>query len=97
MARQKWTEEENNILKKYYQTMGNRIVNYLPGRTFEACKSQASKLGFTHERVDWTKEEVDLLFKHYPHMGDKVAFYLPKRTKTACTRKANELGIKRYR
>lgn len=97
MARKQWTEEENYVLRTCYQTMGSKITKCLPGRSLASCRSQASKLGITYERVDWTKEEVDMLFKYYPHMGDKIVSYLPKRTKSACNRKAKELGIKKYR
>ena len=97
MARKKWTEEENNILRKYYRTMGSAIVNYLPGRTYKACQAQASKLGCTYERVDWTKEEIDLLVRYWANTGRAIARYLPKRTATACARKAAELGLPRLR
>jgi len=91
--RKKWTEEENAILKKYYQTIGKDIVNHLPGRTFKACRAQASKLGITYDRTRWSKEELDILIKYYCNMGTKVSFYIPRRSKAAIAAKAKSLGL----
>ena len=43
-----WTNEENQILKEYYKTLGpTKISQHLPNRTYQAIQTQAQKLGLT--------------------------------------------------
>ena len=40
-----WTEEEIDLLFKYYPKIGKKIQKYLPKRTPTACARKANELG----------------------------------------------------
>ena len=39
-----WTKEEDDIIKKYYHSMGSKVASKLPGRSESACKNRARKI-----------------------------------------------------
>ncbi len=76
-----WTEEENNILKKYYPVEGYKeVIDRLEGRTRGAINLQAKKLGIKAPDNTWTEEENAILRKYYPVEGIKVIDKLENRT-----------------
>ena len=90
-----WTEEENNILKKYYPVEGYKeVIDRLEGRTRGAINLQAKKLGIKAPDNTWTEEENDILKEYYPSEGCKVANRLNGRTKKSIKMRVNKLGIK---
>ena len=90
-----WTEEENNILKKYYPVEGYKeVIDRLEGRTRGAINLQAKKLGIKAPDNTWTEEENAILRKYYPVEGIKVIDKLENRTKLAIITQAKKLGIK---
>ena len=92
----KWSEEEDEILREYYPQMGSRVAERLPNRSETSCYTRAYKLGLKVH--NWTKREDSILRKHYPLMGGKVAALLPNHTKAACVARATRLAVKiRYR
>lgn len=52
-----WTKEENNILYERYPTMGKRVMQYLPGRTYLAIKRRAAKLDLRFVRLSTVEAE----------------------------------------
>lgn len=49
--RKTWTEEEDAVLKKYYESVPlNLLVKHIPGRTEDACRNRAGKLGLSKLR-----------------------------------------------
>lgn len=94
----KWTKEEDAILEKYYQTEGRKVVERLPGRTPETCRSRASKRGIAKNKPvsgrRWTKEEDDILHKYYPIEGKNVVKRFENRTSNSCWLRASLLGLK---
>ena len=88
-----WMEEENRILREYYIVEGTKVVNRLKGRTKEAIKKQAEKLGLIISS-QWTEEEIEILKKWYPIEGLKVLDRLEDRTKAAIQAMAIRLRIK---
>lgn len=40
-----WSTEEDSIMRRYWPTEGSKILPRLPGRTYEACRTRAIKLG----------------------------------------------------
>lgn len=91
-----WTKEEDDILRQYFPTEGRRVSKRLPGRSENACCSEAYKLGLCQERVKngWTDEEIAILTKYFPSMGPKVAEKLPGRSENACQYRACVLGVR---
>lgn len=94
----KWTDEENEILKKYYLVERSKVANRLKGRTKVAVKSQAKRLGLTVPKTGrkWTKEENELLKEYYPIEGYKVMKRLKGRTKKAVQEQASKLELNIY-
>ena len=78
----RWTKEEDDIIKKYYPIEGENIKRRLNGRTYTAIKTRARKLGVFYKNR-WTKEEDDILRKYYPIEGVKVIERLENRTENA--------------
>ena len=92
----KWSEEEDAILREHYPVMGRRVAELLPHRSETSCYTRAYKLGVKVH--NWTRKEDNILRKHYPVMGGKVAALLPHHTKAACIARATRLNVKvRYR
>lgn len=89
-----WAQEEDDILRVHYVSMGSKVANLLPGRTRKACKDRAYQLGLTTEtRVPWTEQEDNILRAAYPNMGSKISAHLPGRTPEACKSRASYLGL----
>ena len=89
-----WTEEEIDILKKYYLIEGTKVSERLKGRTKLAVKRQARILGLNINICKpWTKNEIGILKKWYPIEGLKVVSRLEGRTKSAILSKAIKLSI----
>lgn len=88
-----WTEEENEILKKWYPIEGTKAAYRLEGRTREATQTQAKRLGLKSFNI-WTEEENETLRKYYPIEGIKVIDRLEGRTKYATKKQVRKLGLK---
>lgn len=57
-----WTDEEYEILKKYYPTEGINCISKLNGRTAETVRTIAYKLGIHYiAKSVWTTEKIELL------------------------------------
>ena len=92
-AAARWTEDEDIILKRYYQTEGKRVVERLPGRSLPSIKNRAVKLNLTVKHLTWTEEEDRLLSMYYPIEKSRVSERFPNRTKTAVMLRARHLGL----
>ena len=89
-----WTEEENEMLKKFYPIEGTEVRDKLDGRTKKAIYAQARKLGLKAPDDLWTEEENEILKKWYPIEGTKVVNRLEGRTMGAVHAQARVLGLK---
>ena len=90
-----WTEEENEILRKYYHVEGTRVADRLEGRTRGAVREQARRLrlGINNNKKLWTEKEIEILKKWYPVEGIKVKDRLNGRTKAVIHNKAGKFGL----
>ena len=68
--RRQWTEEEDEICRKYYPSEGSSINKRLHGRTRQACRLRARFLGISSNKEvrymrsnSWTPEEIEILKK----------------------------------
>lgn len=95
LKRREWTEDENKILREYYLIEGSKVADRLEGRTKEAIKTQANKLGLRINSDLWAEEEIEILRKYYPIEGMKVKNRLKDRTRYAISTRASELGLKK--
>ena len=88
-----WTQEEDDILRANYVSMYSKVVDMLPGRTWNACKTRARQFGLATKISPWTKTEDDILRANYISMGSRVVDMLPGRTRNACKRRAGQFGL----
>lgn len=88
----RWTKEEDDIIKKYYPIEGENIKRRLNGRTYAAIKTRARRLGVFYKNR-WTKEEDDILRKYYPIEGVKVIERLENRTENAIKARSSSLRL----
>lgn len=90
-----WTNEENEILRKYYPIEGLKVEERLENRTKGAIMAQISRLKLKFGK--WTDEEIGILKKYYSTEGLRVKERLKNKTENAILRKSSELNIKSNR
>lgn len=88
-----WTEEECEILRKYYEVEGSAVHKRLPGRTAQACAIRSRQLGLWRGSELWTEEEDDIIREFFVAEGGAVASRLPGRTPQSCRDRASKLGV----
>ena len=70
----KWTEEEDNIIKKYYPKEGGNVYLRLKNRTYNTVMGRASALGIKYDNEEnrkWTEEEDTIIKENYIKLGKK--------------------------
>ena len=90
----RWTEEEDNILKTFYPYIGSDVVELIPRHSRDACTDRANRIGLKYYANTWSEEEDKILIEFYPSMGRKVYEKLIGRTPRACFDRAKLLGLK---
>ena len=74
-----YSEEELELLKKYYPIEGPSCYVRFPNRTKDGIVKQANALGIKHTRY-WTEKEKKIFKKYYPTEGCKVIERLPNKS-----------------
>ena len=87
-----WTEEEIEILKKYYPVEGIKVMNRLENKTKNAILFKVRQLKIKSLK-SWTDEEVKIFKQYYPVEGMKVTNRLNGRTKIAVRTFASKLKL----
>ena len=88
-----WTEEEIEILKKWYPIEGIKVKGRLNGRTKSAIRNQVRELDLKAPDISWTEEENAILRQYYPIEGCGVVDRLNGRTKKAIEGQLKRLGL----
>ena len=94
MQKQRWTEEEIEILKRYYGKMRREELQakYLPNRTIPTIAQKAKALGLTRNTPPWSEEENKILMSGWTLMPkNRLLNMLPGRTWTQCRNQVNKL------
>lgn len=101
----KWTLEEINILKDYYNLMSDReVIKMLPGRTIMGMKHAVRKLGLGRKEIKhkiftnthWTMRENLFLIENFSKLPNvELMKFLSGRTLVAIKARAQKLGLKR--
>lgn len=95
--KKRFTEEEVEILTRYYATEGPKVYKRLPKRTATACALKARRLGLqvTSSQRVFTPERDEILRKYYPTEGGRVAERpgMEGLTPRQCNFRASTLGI----
>lgn len=101
-----WTDEEINILKKYYNTysVDALIKKFFPNRKIGQIIKKKSELGlavtnrFKDGELYWTEDKLELLFNEYPHMNTEEfynKYFKDDMSLSGLYGKINSLGIKK--
>lgn len=94
----KWTEEEDNIIKKYYPKEGGNVYLRLKNRTYNTVMGRASALGIKYDNEEnrkWTEEEDTIIKENYIKLGKNIINLLPGRKLGSIITRAHKIGIKR--
>lgn len=88
-----WSEEEDNILRKYYPTEGSDCYDRFINRTKIAVMQRASILGITYTEHSWTEEELNIVKEYYPSEGSSILSRLPGKTLYAVKAQARRMKV----
>lgn len=90
-----WTEEEIEIIKKYYSAEGSiGCAERLKNRKITTINSVARKLGIEYIGDSWQINEDEIIKKYYPTEGvSGCVKRLPRRTPTAIIARASRIGV----
>lgn len=91
-VKDKWTDEEDSILKEYYKYDGSEVYKRLQGKTKSECSKRVKLLGLTKNR-GWTEDEDNILREYYDSDRDSIWRRLPGRTQGAIDSRARKLGL----
>ena len=82
-ASKKWTQDEIEILKKYYWDLGPLgLTKMIPNHPHCSIVAKGRKLGLnSKDKVFWTDEEVEIMKQYYTTEGTKVYKRLQNRSK----------------
>ena len=86
-----WTDEDVEIISKYYPYIGKYVSRLLPNHSENSCKWYASKHGLFFNSLSskrWTQEEIDILKKYFSSEGCETVKRLKGRTYRDCFIKA---------
>lgn len=95
-----WSEEEDNIIKKYYPIEGKDVIKRLNNRNESSCRNRAKILGIksNSHSTAWTEKEDKILKKYYPIEGLKVKRRLKsKRSNRAIQVRASYLKLNKQK
>lgn len=92
-----WTEEEVEILKKYFGMMPLREIQqkYLSNKSYDDLRTKTNCWDGGYKKLtEWSDDELEILKKYYFILSFKeIQKYLPNRTIKSIQRKANYLGL----
>lgn len=97
ITRPRWTEEEDEILYKYYSEMSVKEIQdkYLPYKNCISIRQRASRLGIV-SGCFWTEEENNILKEYYGVMRHEELKnkFLPNRTISSIRKQGRILGLR---
>lgn len=94
---QVWTQEELDILRKFYPTEGVDGISKMLKKSKLQIKNKAFNLKLKYARVhnrEWTKEEDDIIIKNYSFGGVDRCADLLDRSREAIVSRAKILNVK---
>lgn len=71
MYNSKWSKKETQYLLDNYGKIDNKILSTKLGRSLDAIRWHASKLGLTNKEKEWTKEELKFLYENMSSLSYK--------------------------
>ena len=98
-AHQRWTSEEDALLRKHYPTMGYSVTELFPTRTEKSIRNRVVRLGLRQESSPdkWTVAEDNLLRNSWGSSSrEEVDALFPGKTYPAIARHAATLKITKH-
>lgn len=95
----RWTEEEDNILREFYPISGAKGCQvYLPKRNSSTICTRATLLnlvsGITNKNKQWSPEEDEIIKANYSKDRTDLTDLIPNKSKGAIQQRASILGVK---
>ena len=91
-----WTQEEKEIIRKYYPSEGAKIVKRLPDRTIPSIKNQAKKMRVFAIVGSFSKHEDQLIRDFYRSLGGLgLHKMMPHHSAKEIYARANDIGVKK--
>ena len=91
-----WSEQELDIIRKYYAEDIKLVQELLPNRTYKSIVTKAKRIGIK-SREFWSNEDDNLLSEIYPKMSvDEVLKYFPNRSRNSIIKHAIKLNLQSY-
>ncbi len=96
---EKWSDDENEILKKYYPiTKNSEMCKYLPNRSCESIISRANNMNITKEyKYSWSDDEIIFLKQNYKKYKIKELSYFLKKSSNAIKPMLKKLGLSKQK
>lgn len=94
-ARDKWSEEEDSILRENQGIPVQELMKLLPGRSKASITGRKHSLGIRgiREHHEWTEKELTVLREHQDLSSKEIiSKYLPDLTVSMVVRKRKEMG-----
>lgn len=93
----RWTEEELDLLKKYYNKLDHSILKKsIPNHTWLSIKEKARVLGLSRKRVAWTDLEDSIIKENYSTMPIKeLSNLFSDRSFTSVKQRCIDLGLRK--
>ena len=91
-----WTDEEDEIIQKFYPIEGSNVCLRLKNRSKRSVFSRAFNLGVGHIPKNWSREEDQRLRETYPVEGIACFSKFPGRTKHAVHKRATQLNLNHF-
>lgn len=89
----RWSDDEVDILREFYPTMGGSVSEMLEKRTSRQCVAMANRLNISYVPREWTDDEDSIIKEYYPKIGTDVIAMLHNRSRRLVRKHANEMGI----
>lgn len=90
-----WSEEDNNLMRKYYPSMGSKVKSMLSvERSIDAIQMRALVMGLTYNRnKKWSNEDKIFIKENYGILSVKEIAERLKRTESSVANMVNRLKI----
>src|SRR5262245_30288423 len=92
-ANSKWTYDDEQLLRKHYAKYGLKYCSRLLGRSTDAIKIRASRLGIEGPQPHWSEKDNAQVRRWFGRKTDKELAKMLGRTAVAIRQRANLLGL----
>lgn len=88
-----FTQEEDDIIRKFYPIEGNDCCKRMKNRTPNSVSQRASKLKVKNDSYFWTDEDKEIIRKYYPIEGNKIVNRFPGKTIFSIKAQARKMKV----